>query len=113
MAKKICCRWEQDKRLLVNPDGQALPCCYLANVYYQSKIFKQNGNYDKLFAGHKAQMEHEVLKSYMENEDKYNVFKTDVEDIVNGEWFVETLPKSWKSEETVHIQCKRMCEVDE
>jgi hypothetical protein len=36
-----------------------------------------------------------------------------VESIVNGKWFKETLPESWKSEDTVHIQCKRMCGINE
>ncbi len=113
MAQKIHCRWESQKRLLVNPDGQAFPCCYLANLYYQSKVFIDNGNYDKLFEGHKAQMAHPVLASYADSADSYNVFKNDVESIVNGKWFKETLPESWKSEDTVHIQCKRMCGINE
>ena len=113
MATKINCRWEDKKRLLVNPDGQAFPCCYLANLYYQSMIFIGEGNYDKLFEGHKAQMAHPVLSSYADSADNYNVFKNDMESILNGKWFKQTLPKSWESEETTHIQCSRMCSVDE
>ena len=113
MAKKIRCRWEQDKRLLVNPDGQAFPCCYLSNNYYQSTVYEERGTYDELPDGHKANIEHPVMAAYFECQDEYNVFKTDVNDILTSQWFTETLPNSWDSDETVHFQCKRMCEIDE
>ena len=35
----IECDWMKSQRLLINPDGQVLPCCYFANVMYM---------YDKL-----------------------------------------------------------------
>lgn len=112
MAQKIRCRWQEDKRLLVNPDGQAMPCCYLANIYYQSTEYTKVGAYDSLYEGHKAQMEHPLLKSYWEKRDELNVFNKDVSEIVNHEWFIKTLPESWDSDETVHIQCKRMCSIE-
>ena len=105
MAPKIRCKWQNEKRLLVNPDGQAFPCCYLGNIYYQAEMTPHN----QVKEGHREQNKHDLLKSYRENADKYNVFKTDVGNIVNGEWFTTTLPESWESEDTVHIQCERMC----
>lgn len=30
----IRCEWMESKRVLINPDGQVLPCCFLANVVY-------------------------------------------------------------------------------
>lgn len=30
----VKCEWMETKRLLINPDGQVLPCCYFANVVY-------------------------------------------------------------------------------
>lgn len=113
MAKKISCIWERDKRLLVNPDGQAFPCCYLSNNYYQSTVYEEEGKYDSLPDGHKANIEHPVMKEYHENRDHFNVFKMDVESILNSQWFTKTLPESWLNEDTVHFQCKRMCEIDE
>ena len=33
-SKKVTiqCEWLKDNRVLVNPDGQVWPCCYLGNV---------------------------------------------------------------------------------
>ena len=112
MAQKINCRWQKSERLLVNPDGQVFPCCYLANFYYLAKTLYNTGNADKVFQGHNAQMTHPLMQQYMNNEATLNVFNNSVEEIVNSEWFTETLPKSWESEDTVHIQCKRVCSVE-
>lgn len=30
----IQCEWMESQRILINPDGQVLPCCFLANVIY-------------------------------------------------------------------------------
>jgi hypothetical protein len=109
MANKVRCRWQEDKRLLVNPDGQAMPCCYLANLYYQSALFTKNERQDELFEGHKAQFNHPVMTEYFKREKELNVFYTTMEDILDNEWFTKILPESWESEETIHIQCKRMC----
>jgi hypothetical protein len=38
----IECDWMKTKKLLINPDGQVLPCCYFANVIYM---------YDKMNSG--------------------------------------------------------------
>lgn len=113
MAKKIRCKWQEDKRFLVNPDGQLMPCCYLGNIYYQSALFTKQNRSDELFEGHNAQFNHFLLQAYFENEDDLNVFKKDVGEILEHEWFTKTLPESWESDETVHIQCRRMCEVDD
>ena len=68
MANKVRCRWQEDKRLLVNPDGQAMPCCYLANLYYQSALFTKDERQDELFEGHKAQFNHPVMTEYFKRE---------------------------------------------
>lgn len=113
MAKKIHCKWERDKRLLVNPDGQVFPCCYLSNNYYQSTVYSDTGKYEDLPDGHKANIEHPLMKEYHENRENFNIFRCSLESIVNSKWFTETLPESWNDEKSVHFQCKRMCEVDE
>lgn len=112
MAKKINCKWQEDQRLLVNPDGQVMPCCYLANLYYQCSLFAKQQKEDQLFEGHKAQFNHFLLQAYFKNEEDLNIFNNDVEDILNHEWFTKILPESWEKEETQHIQCSRMCGVD-
>jgi len=101
MVKKIHCKWEQDKRLLVNPDGQAFPCCYLSNPYYQRVVGVDEG-----FVQH-------VMEKYHTDRDDLNVFKADIKDIINHKWFTETLPESWEDDDKVHYQCVRMCGVDD
>ncbi len=113
MAKRVRCIWASKKRFLVNPDGQFWPCCYLANIAYQSKVYEENGNFESLFEGHKAQSKHPLITSYNEVANEMNVFKSDIEDILSSEWLNKTLPESWESDDTIHIQCKRFCEVDE
>ena len=76
MANKVRCRWQEDKRLLVNPDGQAMPCCYLANLYYQSALFTKNERQDELFEGHKAQFNHPVMTEYFKREKVDILIKT-------------------------------------
>ena len=36
--KKIICQWEKVDKVLINPDGQVFPCCYLSNPAYTAKI---------------------------------------------------------------------------
>ena len=38
-----------------------------------------------------------------------NIFKNDLEDILNNEWFTKILPKSWESKETIAGPCYRIC----
>lgn len=40
----IKCEWMDTKRLLVNPDGQVLPCCFFANVIYMYGKMKDKGD---------------------------------------------------------------------
>ena len=35
MSIDIKCEWLSQDKILVNPDGQVFPCCYLANKYYR------------------------------------------------------------------------------
>lgn len=112
MAKKINCIWRQAQRLLVNPDGQVLPCCYLANSYYTTTTLLDQHKDNSVYEGHRAQLMHPVMQEYHNNREKFNVFSTPMDEILKSDWFTKTLPESWDSDSTVHIQCKRMCEVD-
>lgn len=109
MTKLIQCKWADKKRFVVNPDGQVWPCCYFANFTYYAAQFKDNP--DKLFTGHKTQMDHEIIQKYYEDPDSKNAFKRPVHEILDDEWFNKTLPESWNSEETLHFQCSKMCRV--
>ena len=97
-----------DKRIVINPDGQVLPCCYLANMTYFSTVNTEKGL--GLPSGHRKQMEHPLLKEYVDSAESYNIFKNDIETILNGKWFIKTLPESWEKDEP-HHQCALMCGV--
>jgi hypothetical protein len=92
----IKCKWLENNRILVNPDGQVLPCCYLANINW---VQKQKG----------ITKEGDVMQDYNDNKEKYNIHNNDMKDIINGEWFSKTLPDSWKDETKTIIQCKKWC----
>ena len=49
------------------------------------------------------------MAEYFKREEELNVFHNRMADILNNEWFTKILPESWNSDETIHIQCKRMC----
>lgn len=143
----IECQWMKSKRLLINPDGQVLPCCYFANVIYmydkmniteklgssksdeskylldkdesveervkrrnkfESDISKQIGDKDRII---KETKEENVLMNYYKNKNEYNIFETDLEDIIESEWFLKTLPESWDSKEKAPRQCQEYCRV--
>ena len=99
----IKCKWKQINRLLVNPDGQVYPCCYLGNLQYQYSV---EGKED-------LKNTQVVMKEYNDNKEKYNIHTNDMRDIINGEWFTKTLPESWKDETKTINQCKKWCGEEE
>lgn len=117
----IECEWMQTKRLLVNPDGQVLPCCFFANVIYMydklgttEKIAeKRNQISDQI--GDKATITSDtettdVLMNYYNNREKYNIHNTPLEEIINSDWFTKTLPESWNDPKLLARQCKKYCQ---
>ena len=92
----IKCKWLEDNRILVNPDGQVLPCCYLANKDWQLKQKDRTNN-------------EVVMQEYNDNKEKYNIHTNDMKDIINGEWFSKTLPDSWEDDTKTISQCKLWC----
>lgn len=118
---KIKCQWMNDQRILVNPDGQVLPCCYLANVMYLYDLKDDPKEYIKksdvpasdelvnsdLVAYETGQQP--VLREYHNNRKKHNIFETELSEIVESEWFTKTLPESWEDENRLIPQCKKYC----
>lgn len=132
----IKCEWMEANRILINPDGQVLPCCFLANTIYmydktniseskylldkdepvekrverrnsfENQISKQIG--DKDIINNETKQDN-VLMDYYVNKSKYNIFENSLEDIINSEWFTKTLPESWDDESKVTRQCKKYC----
>jgi hypothetical protein len=104
----IKCKWMDEKRIVVNTDGQVLPCCYFANMVYFSTVNTAQGT--ELPDGHKVQMAHPVLKSYVDSAEAHNIFETGMETILDSEWYTKTLPESWENpQEDAHYLCKLMC----
>jgi len=108
----IKCEWAKHNRFVVNPDGQVWPCCYLATLEYVSTIFKDIDRYDEVIQQHQNEMNHPVMKAYLENKQKHNAFNVPVNEILESEWFKKILPESWESEETTHGKCKHFCTKD-
>lgn len=109
MAKTIGCKWARSRKILVNPDGQVWPCCYFANTSYYTKKLQEQGRDDEIPGGHRKQVVHPVIANYFENEKDLNIFNNDIEDILDHEWYMKTLPESWEDSDTVHPICKRFC----
>jgi hypothetical protein len=119
----IKCEWMQTKRVLVNPDGQVLPCCFFANVIYMYDRMgapeewtpkDEYGISDQLMdvprVAHETSQE-TILMDYYKNREEYNIFDNDLEDILNSDWFKKTLPESWEDESKLARQCKTYCQV--
>ena len=117
---KIKCKWlEEDEQVLVNPDGQVIPCCYLTpyfpvsiNEIKEQKDWKYDELEDQLY--HKDRAWNSVSSQFIYQEyqkvaDELNIFKNDLEDILNHEWFTKTLPESWTDIENVASACRRVC----
>jgi hypothetical protein len=116
---------EDDEQMLVSPDGQILPCCYLSGYFRIDKmpIKSKEEIYDNLDNNFRKmedqlyyidlvnyEVHNEYLyKEYEKRKDKLNIFTNDLEDILNDEWFTKILPESWESEYTIASPCKRIC----
>ena len=119
----IKCEWMQTKRILVNPDGQVLPCCFFANVMYMYDRMgapdewtpkKEYGISDQLMDVPRVAYEtsqENILMQYYYDRDKYNVHNRPLEEILNDEWFAKTLPESWEDENKLARQCATYCQV--
>lgn len=101
--KKPCvtCKWLKSEKVLVNPDGQVLPCCYLANTNF---LNKQDSN-----QGRRWELE-KVLIKYNKNKDRYNLNNHTIEEILTSDWFNEDLPESWESYDTIPSVCEMFCD---
>lgn len=101
MTDEIQCKWAFPRNeIVVNPEGQILPCCYHGNGHYTNKFDPKIG---------REIWEHEIYtEEYNVNPEKYNVLHTPLSEILNSDWFQKTLPKSMKGDNPVP-QCARYC----
>lgn len=118
----IKCEWMQSKRVLVNPDGQVLPCCFFANVMYMYDRLgapkswtpkKEYGISDQIMDVPRVAWEtsqENILMEYYENREEYNLFNKPLEEIIESEWFTKTLPESWEDSDRLPRQCRTFCQ---
>lgn len=95
---QISCAWGNRNRIVINPDGQVLPCCYLCNSYFSNKV--GGPNYDVKMA------EHSLMQKYKDKE--FNVFNRNLLDIISDQWFKKDLKDSFTSGKPIK-QCVTFC----
>lgn len=100
MSVKIECQWGKKNKILVNPDGQVYPCCYIGNPGYMTQLDKRKSAYD-----------HDVLKKYYDNAQNYNINKISLQQIVKSDWFQKDLPNAWKDYNNAPRMCKKWCTI--
>jgi MoaA/NifB/PqqE/SkfB family radical SAM enzyme len=102
LDERIKCRWGLPRNeVVVNPDGQVLPCCYHANNHYRNRI--ENGKWGY------SMIKHEIYADdYNKNLETYNVFHNRLSNILNTKWFQTKLPGSMSSDNPVN-QCVVQC----
>ena len=110
---------EDDEQILVGPDGQVLPCCYLSGYFRAGNVSPKEPNTwdwdpveDQLY--HKDRVVYHVssqylYKEYKKRKDNLNLFTNDLEDILDNEWFTKILPESWEDPNKIASPCKRIC----
>jgi hypothetical protein len=120
----IVCRWMARNKFLVNPDKQVWPCCYLANQGYKFKVtgkYKDSALLEKGVdntaqpisrSDYKHQgvndITHPIMQSYHEQRHELNLENNSIEEVLSHDWFTQTLPESWDSDNP-HRLCMLMC----
>lgn len=102
LTTRITCRWGGPRNeIVVNPDGQILPCCYHQNNYFLAL----NKNIEFL---NTTFLQTPEYIEYEKNKKKYNIFHTPLSEIIDSKWYSETLPDSMNSDNPIH-GCVRNC----
>ncbi len=101
LEKQIVCRWSAPRNeIVINPDGQVMPCCYHANAHMRGLMIK----------GQQMELHRNEIYADGYNKDlkAHNVFHTPLSEILKSEWYTKTLPNSIKGDNPVW-QCVRQC----
>ena len=101
LKSEIKCLWALPRNeVVINPDGQVLPCCFHGNSHYRSRML----------TSHDPAFNENVIYSDGYNKDlkSYNVFHTPLSEIIRSEWYTKTLPDSMKGDNPVR-QCVNHC----
>ena len=90
MSKCISCEWKNNEVVIVNPDGQVFPCCYLSNLAYKYDITKD----DRLYKTENENKNKHIMKEYMENKNEYNIFNKPLDQILKSNLTITKYIKS-------------------
>ena len=91
---EISCHFQNEYKMFIDYKSRIWPCCFLANNEMRHGYY--NIEYDnKLFS------------KYGEDFNNLNLHKFD--DIMNGEWFAESLTESWNNDHTIDSGCLAVC----
>ena len=96
-TSEIKCGWAEQNNISISFDGQVHPCCYFGNPYITHNILNQERT---------KFIEHPLIKDYTNS--NLNIFKSNLTDILNHEWYKKKLPESWTTDNPVH-QCSSHC----
>ena len=97
--KNKICPWANNNKIVINPDGQVLPCCYHANPYYKKEFTNEQTRLDN----------HKIYHNdYFKNPKDYNIFYTPLSEIINSNWYSKLLPESIESDTPV-VTCVKRC----
>lgn len=99
----VICKWKRKNRFLINPDGQVMPCCYLANAEYFRDVTGANPDI-KYPIGPRTY----IMERYAESKEDLNAFNKPLEEVLNHPWWNE-LEESWKNPEHTDRRCIRYC----
>ena len=95
LTHKIKCRWGLPRNeILINPDGQVLPCCYHGNNLYRESFGQFYDEKNKL-------KDNPHYAEYMSNKEKYNIFTNDIKSIMESDFFTHDLEKSFDSDSPI------------
>ena len=92
----IKCQWLKAQKIIVNPDGQVVPCCFFANKIFRSKLNPEIESGDV------------IIKSYIDQAKDLNAYNHSIQDIIQHDWFNE-LYDSWDDSDRVSRTCVRHC----
>lgn len=120
MSCDIECEWMARNELIINPDGQVVPCCFFANNLFVSKqygfpeSYTPTEPYPKEYALVNYPLvsyevtQDPILKSYIDHKDELNVFNHPLNVVLDHQWFKD-LYDSWLDSDKVSPICVRQC----
>lgn len=105
LSKNVSCRWALPRNeVVINPDGQVLPCCFHANRFFYLRTQTNKEKYE----WEMKERFNSYYDNYIDNLQSYNVFHTSLSKIMKSDFFTETLPKSIQGDNPAKL-CIKNC----